>query len=427
MPPPTAPHQPPRGGRALLLAAVVIAVGVLSTTLGQTHVLARIPLQNLLKNTLHVDRSGNAAFFFWLIFPWYFKPLIGVLVDAYPLFGSRRRSYLMLGCASASLAWLALILTPQRYGALLGVGLVINTAMVVGSTVVGGYMVEAARASSGAGRLTSVRNFVEQVSILIAGAAGGLLASIPFGWTALTCGSIVFLIVPVAWWLLREAPAPRAAPRLLRDAGAQCRAIARARYLWAEAGLAGLFYFAPGTQTAIFYLQQNELHMSTGTQGYLTFLQGLFGVVGAILYGTWACRRLSLRTLLVLCLALGAAGNLAYLFYSSFLRAQFIDSFYGITFVLAEVALMHLAVQATPAGSEAFGFALMMSVRNLGLFGADWFGAWLLDRYHVSFHALVIANGATSLLAVPLVLLLPAALVQVRDRRERGPMPEPAA
>src|SRR5205823_14241909 len=60
---PTATRQRP--DRALVYAAIVIVAGVLASTLAQTQVLARLPLQNLLKNDLHVDRTANAAFFFW--------------------------------------------------------------------------------------------------------------------------------------------------------------------------------------------------------------------------------------------------------------------------------------------------------------------------------------------------------------------------
>jgi hypothetical protein len=49
--------------RRILYAAIVIVVGVLGTTLAQPQVLGRIPIQNLLKNELHVDRAANAAFF----------------------------------------------------------------------------------------------------------------------------------------------------------------------------------------------------------------------------------------------------------------------------------------------------------------------------------------------------------------------------
>src|SRR5271156_5855182 len=83
--------------RSLVYAGIVIVVGVIATTLAQTVILAYIPLQNLLKNTLHVDRSTTAAFLFWITMPWNIKPLFGMLEDVVPIFGSRRKSYLIIG------------------------------------------------------------------------------------------------------------------------------------------------------------------------------------------------------------------------------------------------------------------------------------------------------------------------------------------
>jgi hypothetical protein len=112
---------------------------------------------------------------------------------------------------------------------------------------------------------------------------------------------------------------------------------------------------------------------------------------------------------------LGTAANLGYLFYSSVMRARVIEGFNGFGYTLAELALMDLAVRATPAGSEGLGFSLMMSVRNLALFGTDWFGSMLLDKYHLHFNSLVIANSVTTLITVPLVFLLPALIVSHKD------------
>ena len=140
--------------RALVYAALVIVAGVLATTLAQTQVLARLPLQNLLKNELYADRTANAAFFFWAGLAWYLKPFAGILTDAFPLFGSRRKSYILISATLAALSWLVLIVTPHEYRDLLLVVIVINTFMMITSTVVGGYMVETAQASSGSGRLS---------------------------------------------------------------------------------------------------------------------------------------------------------------------------------------------------------------------------------------------------------------------------------
>src|SRR5579872_959626 len=160
----TVPLDQNQNGRSLFFAAIVIVIGVLGTTLAQPQVLGRIPIQNLLKNELHVDRAANAAFFFWMGLAWYFKPFFGIVTDAFPLFGSRRKSYMIIGATLATICWAALYFTPHIYSRLLWSCVAINLCMMCTSTVVGGYMVETAQAISGSGRLTSVRNLVEQLS-----------------------------------------------------------------------------------------------------------------------------------------------------------------------------------------------------------------------------------------------------------------------
>ena len=411
-----------RPEKALGYAALVIIAGVLATTLAQPQVLARLPLQNLLKNALHVDRTANAAFFFWAGLAWYLKPFAGILTDAFPLFGSRRKSYILISATLAALSWLALIVTPHDYRQLLFVVIVINTFMVVASTVVGGYMVETAQANSGSGRLTAIRQFVQQACLIVNGPVAGYLASIAFGWTAAACGGVMFLLVPVTILFLHEQRKRSDSRQILANARKQLVNIATARTMWAAAALMALFYIAPGFGTALFYKQQNDLHLTTQAQGFLQLIAGVFGVLAAVGYGI-LCRRLNLRTLLVGCMVVATAANLGYLFYSSAGRAQAIEGLNGFGYTLAELALMDLAVRSTPAGSEGLGFSLMVSVRNLALFGTDWFGSKLLDQYHFSFDSLVIANSATTLIAVPLVFLLPRLIVLHKDAEIYEPAP----
>jgi len=409
-----------RPDKALLYAALVIIAGVLATTLAQTQVLARLPLQNLLKNELHADRTANAAFFFWAGLAWYLKPLAGILTDAYPLFGSRRKSYIVLSASLAALSWLVLIVTPHQYGNLLFVVIVINVFMMTTSTAVGGYMVETAQATAGSGRLTAIRQFVQQACFVVNGPVAGYLASIAFGWTAAACGGIMFLLVPVTILFLQEQRRRLDSREVLDNAKKQLYKIGTARTMWAAAGLMALFYIAPGFATALFYKQQNDLHFTTQTQGFLQLIAGVSGISAAIGYGV-LCRRLNLRTLLVWCMLVATIANLGYLFYSSLGRAQAIDALNGFGYTLAELALMDLAVRSTPAGSEGLGFSIMISVRNLALFGTDWFGANLLDQYHLSFAFVVIANSATTLIAVPFVFLLRRSIVARKDAEKITP------
>lgn len=393
---------------------VVIAVGVFATTLSQVDVLAALPLRNLLKNSLHASRAANAAFFFWAGLAWYFKPLAGIITDAFPLFGSRRRSYILVCSTIAVLIWIGLIFTPHAYAPLLWVCIAINIFLVVTSTAIGGYMVEVAHANAGSGRLTALRQFVSNACVVINGPLSGYMASIAFGWTAAACGGVLFLIVPVTILCLREQFVEVDSDALLTGAGNQLKTIASARAMWAATALMALFYVAPGFGTALFYRQQDELHMTTQMQGFLALLGGLGGILAAICYSR-VCRRFNLQTLLMGCLFVNAATGLGYLFYSSVLRAEVIDSVNGFTGTLAELALMDLAVRATPKGSEGVGFSLMMAVRNLAVFGSDWLGSAALDRYHLLFGTLVVANSLTTFITVPLVLALPRILVRHKD------------
>src|SRR5882757_4344840 len=112
-------RSPASSHHSLLIAGTVTVVGFLATTLAQPRVLVHIPLQNLLKNVLHTDRSANAAFFFWVGLPWYIKPLLGILSDSVPIFGSRRKSYILIGALAATAAWFSLITATHSYSELL--------------------------------------------------------------------------------------------------------------------------------------------------------------------------------------------------------------------------------------------------------------------------------------------------------------------
>lgn len=419
-----AAQRPQSQANTFLMATIVVVVGVLATTLPQTQLLARLPLQNLLKNELHVSRSANAAFFFWAGLAWYFKPFAGILTDAFPLLGSRRKSYILSATLLGALSWIGLIFTPHVYQSLLGVSILINVFMVVTSTVVGAILVETAQASGASGRLTAIRQFVQQACYIINGPIAGYLASIAFGWTAAACGGIMFLLIPVTIVLLREKRTRVDSRELMDNAGRQFERILGAGGMWAAAGLMALFYIAPGLSTALFYKQQTDLHMTTQGQGLLQLLGGVGGVSAAVAYAL-VCRRLSLRTLLLACLSAATICNLGYLFYSSVGAAQVIETVNGFGFSLAELALIDLAVRATPAGSEGLGYSLMLSVRNVALLGTDWLGSLLLDHYHFKFDTLVVANSVTTAITVPLVLILPAILVRGRDTTPPGDTPAP--
>jgi predicted MFS family arabinose efflux permease len=174
-------------------------------------------------------------------------------------------------------------------------------------------------------------------------------------------------------------------------------------------------------QTPLMYVQQDVLKFDAPFMGLLQLAGGAGALAGAALY-TWLCRRLPLRPMLVAGLLLNAVAALLYLGYRSATAALVIDATGGFLVGLGTLPLYDLAVRATPKGSESFGYALMMSVRAIAMFGlSDVLGSALYERLHTGFAGLVWINAAASVAVLLFVPFLPAALLASRDGK-RGPM-----
>src|SRR5271157_5988847 len=117
--------------RNLLPLGLIIVFGMFATTISQPLALGRLPLQFLLKNEVNVTREQMAAFFFWCALAWYLKPFAGILTDAFPLFRTRRRHYLLISSVLASASWIGMSFVPHRYGTLLWGALIVNLFMVM--------------------------------------------------------------------------------------------------------------------------------------------------------------------------------------------------------------------------------------------------------------------------------------------------------
>ena len=418
---------PPRASTSSLAnASTLVMIGFIATTLAQPQALGGIPLRNMMKNEMHLPRAAASAFIFWIGLAWYFKPLAGIITDAFPILGSRRRAYMIGSSVAAAAVWGAVCFTPHKYMSLLYIFMFLSLFMVFASTAVGGFMVEAGQAQGASGRLSSVREIAQRTCTIIVGPTAGFLASIAFHWTAIISALIIFALAPLSFLLMRETPVRPDPGRVFAKTWRQLKNIGRARTLWAAAGLTLLVFIAPGFGTALFYRQQTELHMTPQAQGFLSLIEGVCGFGGAFLYAGFA-RRLTLRWLLSGALAFSAIITLGFLFYHSVLVAQAMAGIGGFGGAFAEIALFDLAVRSTPAGSEALGFSLMISVRNLAVFATDWLGSWMLDQHIASFDNLVWINAATTAVCVPLVFLLPRALIRRRDAEIPADVPAPPA
>src|SRR4029453_6284180 len=185
---------------------IMVGLGAFVTTLAQPAVIGRLPLQFLLKNELHFNAQTLAAFLLIVSFPWNVKPLAGILSDAFPLFGTRRRHYMMLAAGLAAVCWFLLGIVPRAHAPLLLVALGINIFLVVASTVMGGLMVEAGQRYGISGRITSVRQLLQSAVSLGNGLLGGYLAGMAFGWTVGVATAMLVILAVTTFFALVEPP-----------------------------------------------------------------------------------------------------------------------------------------------------------------------------------------------------------------------------
>src|SRR5436305_15046248 len=103
-----ADNAPATGFRQM---ALLLAVGWARTNIG--YAIYDLPLKFVLKDELHLDAQKISLFFALGVFSNYVKPLAGILTDSVPLFGTRRRHYLLFSLFLCGTGWLVLGIVPR--------------------------------------------------------------------------------------------------------------------------------------------------------------------------------------------------------------------------------------------------------------------------------------------------------------------------
>ena len=398
--------------------ALIMSLGIFASTFSQTQVLGMYPFRFLLKDQLHEGPFRVALFMQLATMPWNLKIIAGIICDGLPLFGSRRRYYLLLSTLFSGLLWLAVAFVPPAFTPLVVMATLMNIALVFVSTVSGGLLVEGGQTFRATGRLSAWR----VVAMNVAGLGvplGAFIATRSLMITALAAALPLFAVCLLTFRYYREERVARVDPRVWTGIRAQLKVAVRSRALWATAGLLFLVQFAPGFSTPLMFYQTNDLGFTESDIGILTLVDALVGIAGAFFYG-YFCRRYSLRPLLYGSILATGLLSLLYLGYNGFWSAMMIEAAYFFAYALVQMPLYDLAVRATPVGSEALGYSIIISVWNWGLLCSDLIGSALYENKQCTFKQLVWLNAATTLVVLVAVPFLPKLLI---DRREHETEP----
>ena len=351
--------------------------------------------------------------------PWFIKPLYGLLSDFVPLFGRRRQSYFLLTSALAGvtgllLAWGNWIATGQIwtfdvFGLTFTVieGVALFTVMALGlaftDVLTDAMMVESGRPLGLTGSFQSVQWACITLASVLVGEIGGHMAetrSLRAAFLLAACFPLMSLSMGVSF--VRETPASANRATFIETWRA-IRSALKGRDVWLVAGFIFFFWFSPSFGPAFLYYQTDTLKFTQQFIGRLAALGSVSGVVGALLYAPLS-RRVRLKYIMHLSIALGVVTTLGYLVYRDTISALIITIVFGALSMIINLAFLDLAARACPARVEATFFAALMSVYNLGIQLSENVGARLYEA--VGYERLVwIAAAMTALtwLLMPLV------------------------
>jgi MFS family permease len=364
--------------RLMLFFAVVYTV----EGIGQAKVgIVWQPLTYFLKTQYGWTALQIAASLSVLDVPWVVKPVYGLISDFLPLFGYRRRSYLLVSnlAAIAAFVWVTQVVAP---GAIVFALLLTSIAMAVSSTLCGALLVENGQRHNASSAFVNQQWLWFNGAVAATSLAGGELIEFFSPAGALHVAALVAAVAPLAVLvclkLVQEARASidKAALRQRLDGLLNTF---RSRTLWLVAVFLFCYYFSPGFGTPLYFYMTDHLRFSQGFIGALSAVGALGWVAGGLLY-RWLLTGMRTRLLLQLSIVFGTLGTLAFLLMLDPISAVVVYFLFGVVGMIANVATLTLAAEHCPAQAEGFAFAALMSVINLATPTADASGAFLYEH-----------------------------------------------
>lgn len=380
------------------------------------------PVRYFLRKGHGYDADQIAYFMFIANLPWVIKPLYGLVSDFIPLFGYRRKSYLLLMNLLAAGAFLYVTGITRPSHVLVALTMT-GVGVAAADVIVDALMVEAGQET---GRVRLFQG-VQWLCINVAGIGAGFLG----GWIcgnrspdgALRLACLISAIPPVVvaaltWWAVRERRSAMNLPQLKATAGGFLAAFTSGR-LWAVAGFLILINLNPGLTTPMYTHLEENLKLDESFLGNMDAVGSIGMAVGSLIFLLFMTRHFSTRTSIAIGLVAASVAAVPYFFVYDKTSTVFAYAAYGVGYMIASLATLSLAAEACPKRAEGFVFAGLMSLINLAVQYSDNVGSKLYVGYYQR-HIAPLIGWSIALTAAGL-LILP--FLPTRRREEEPPAP----
>jgi MFS family permease len=339
------------------------------------------PVRSLLK-TWGESPAELAALMALLAVPWTIKPIFGLLSDFVPLFGSRRRNYLLLANALAAASLLVLAftpLTPGSWGTLFALLLPTTMAIALGDVIVDALMVEKGQPLGLTGRFQSIQWAAANAALLLTGMLGGYVAEERLQSLAFAGCAVLWLLALVVTWLYAtDDHGEHLDVVSLRETGAALVGVLRDPLFLAVCALLTLWSFNPVWGSVLYVRMTEDLGFSEQQFGNVTSAFFLGSLLGSIGYGIY-CRSVRLSRLLHISIIAAVVSNAVYWQLDDLTSAYIISVIAGAAYMTGTLIQLDLTARIIPARAAATIFATVMALTNFAGSASEAFGGWLFE------------------------------------------------
>jgi folate/biopterin transporter len=400
--------------------------------------LSRLAVSFFLKDELLLSPVQVSALLGIVFLPWMIKPVFGFISDGLPIFGYRRRPYLILSGILGTASWASLAtIVHTSWAATLAIALS-SLSVAMSDVIVDSLVVERARGESQAkaGSLQSLCWGASAIGGLITAYFSGLLLQYFTTRTVFGITALFPLIVSGVAWLIAESPIStnHSNPLPIKHQLKQLRLAITQKTIWLPTAFVFIWQATPNAESAFFYFSTNELHFEAEFLGRVNLVTSFASLAGVWIFQRYL-KSIPFRVIFAWSTVLSSMlGMTTLLLVTHTNRLLGIDDHWFslgdslILTVMGKIAFMPvmvLAARLCPSGVEATLFALLMSIFNsagtvsqaLGALLTYWLG--ITATNFDSLWLLVVITNLSTLLPLPFINWLPAAQEQAETSRDR--------
>jgi len=395
--------------------------------------LARLAVSFFLKDELLLSPAEVSALMGIVMLPWVIKAVFGFVSDGLPIFGYRRRPYLILSGILGAISWISLAtIVDTAWAATLALAFT-SLSVSISDVIVDSVVVERARGESQAkaGSLQSLSwGTVALGGLITAYFSGMLLEHFTTRNIFLITASFPLIVSGVAW-LIAETPLSKTkednnssnSPTIKHQLQQLSKAVSQ-KAIWLPTAFLFILLAMPSADSAFFFFTTNELHFKPEFLGRVRLVTSIASLVGIWIFQRFL-KSVPFRVIFGWSTVISTVlGMTMLLLVTHTNRALGIDDHWFsigdnlILTVMGQIAYMPvlvLAARLCPPGVEATFFALLMSITNLGALVSHELGAVLMYQLGITetnFDAmwlLVVIANLSNLLPLPFLRWLPAA------------------